>query len=325
MIFGDAPAHDPVPPAATGLGFDIDEATLTTALQAAGIRVIAVSVPTGGYADGLDGDPSLYGGDYAWFYGITENGAAGQASRVAAATGGLHLFVPTADDVSQAILDGLSNLPVDVWATVSADPGISVTLDPAVHYAVVSGDTVEFEETIAIDEDAYCGIFYGEVTFWAGTYPDEGQAIGTETIEVGDFTPPTVSAVEWVNPAGKKVPPAGSTTLPGPKGGMNEDGFYLLTALDNCCPAPMIYVTYMGSTTSPFGPYASGTVVKFTEAPGALPTAKKMGSTNGKAGEVASGTSHCQPTPWCSRSTVPVTSLTRPSRTCRHCPNSLVH
>ena len=76
--------------------------------------------------------------------------------------------------------------------------------------------------------------------------PDEGQAIGTETIEVGDFTPPTVSAVEWVNPAGKKVPPAGSTTLPGPKGGMNEDGFYLLTALDNCCPAPMIYVTYMG-------------------------------------------------------------------------------
>ena len=64
-------------------GIRIDEAADDRA-PAAGIRVIAVSVPTGGYADGLDGDPSLYGGDYAWFYGIAENGAAGQASRIAA-------------------------------------------------------------------------------------------------------------------------------------------------------------------------------------------------------------------------------------------------
>ncbi|HEX2359465.1 MAG TPA: hypothetical protein VHH72_06585, partial [Solirubrobacterales bacterium] len=31
---------------------------------------------------------------------------------------------------------------------------------------------------------------------------------------------------ETVNPHGQNVPPAGSTTLPGPKGGINDDGFY---------------------------------------------------------------------------------------------------
>ena len=31
---------------------------------------------------------------------------------------------------------------------------------------------------------------------------------------------------ETVNPHGQNVPPAGSTTLPGPNGGQNEDGFY---------------------------------------------------------------------------------------------------
>jgi len=42
--FGDNPGHDPVPNAATGLGFDITEAVTTKALQDAGIRVIAISV-----------------------------------------------------------------------------------------------------------------------------------------------------------------------------------------------------------------------------------------------------------------------------------------
>ena len=31
---------------------------------------------------------------------------------------------------------------------------------------------------------------------------------------------------ETVNPHGQNVPPAGSTTLPGPRGGINDDGFY---------------------------------------------------------------------------------------------------
>ncbi|HEX6015069.1 MAG TPA: hypothetical protein VFY87_25390, partial [Geminicoccaceae bacterium] len=35
-----------------------------------------------------------------------------------------------------------------------------------------------------------------------------------------------------------------------------------------------------------FGPFDSGTVVKYTQAPGATPTAKKIGSDNGQAGAV---------------------------------------
>ena len=36
------------------------------------------------------------------------------------------------------------------------------------------------------------------------------------------------TCVEYVNPHGQTTPPAGSTTLPGPNGGQNEDGFYLI-------------------------------------------------------------------------------------------------
>ena len=62
-----------------------------------------------------------------------------------------------------------------------------------------------------------------------------------KTIHVPDVTPPTVQCVEGPNPNGKKIPPAGSTTLPGPKGGQNEDGFYRLLAVDNVDPNPKIY------------------------------------------------------------------------------------
>ena len=67
---------------------------------------------------------------------------------------------------------------------------------------------------------------------------------------------------ESVNPHGQNTPPAGSTTLPGPNGGENEDGFYT------------------------FGPFASGSVIKYTQAPGAAPTSKTIGSPNGQAGAV---------------------------------------
>jgi len=282
VMFGDAPAHDPVPAAATGLGFDLDEATVTAALQAANIHVIAISLNTGGYPEGLDGDPHLLGGDYAAFYGIVEDGSPGQASNITSATNGVYLFAATPDEVVDAILAGLTALQTDVWPTVVADPGLSVTFEPPVIHDVVSGSTVTFEETIAIDSNAPCGVFNATVTFWANSYPEEGTPIGTEKIEVGDFTAPTVASVETANPAGKKTPPAGSTTLPGPKGGMNEDGFYILTAQDNCDENPAIWVSDLGMTVW-FGPFASGTVVKFTEYSTVPAEMKKMGSTQGNA------------------------------------------
>jgi hypothetical protein len=87
--------------------------------------------------------------------------------------------------------------------------------------------------------------------------------------------------VETVNPHGQTTPPAGSTTLPGPRGGQNEDGFYLISSN----VGTDVFVVDLGSGTV-FGPYPSGTVVKYTQAPGSTPSAKKIGSDNGQAGAV---------------------------------------
>jgi hypothetical protein len=97
---------------------------------------------------------------------------------------------------------------------------------------------------------------------------------------IGDTIPPVVKCVECENPHGKKIPPAGWSTLPGPKGGQNDDGFYRLLAKDNCDPNPQIFI-------SGFGPFQSGDMVKITEAPGATPSIKKMGSAKGQAGAIA--------------------------------------
>ena len=52
--FGDAPGHDPVCAAISGLGFDITEATLTVKLQTASLAVVAI----GGV---------VWLGDLSWF------------------------------------------------------------------------------------------------------------------------------------------------------------------------------------------------------------------------------------------------------------------
>jgi hypothetical protein len=116
---------------------------------------------------------------------------------------------------------------------------------------------------------------------------DSGNtASDTIIVHVVDTTPPDVWCVEAVNPSGKKVPPAGSTTLPGSKGGQNEDGFYQLMTVDICDPEPQIYITDTGSGTV-FGPFAGETVVKYTEDSDATPEMKKIGSDKGKAGAVS--------------------------------------
>jgi hypothetical protein len=81
------------------------------------------------------------------------------------------------------------------------------------------------------------------------------------------------------------VPPAGSTTPPGSKGGQNEDGFYELTASDAVDPDPDVFLVDTGSGTV-FGPFDDGTRIKYTEAPGASPKIKKIGSATGQAGAV---------------------------------------
>jgi hypothetical protein len=82
--FGDAPGHDPIPSALSGLAADITEGSATADLTAAGITVIAVSTTTG-FASALDDDPTIGAFDYP-----APGGTAGQATRITAATGGSH-------------------------------------------------------------------------------------------------------------------------------------------------------------------------------------------------------------------------------------------
>jgi len=79
------------------------------------------------------------------------------------------------------------------------------------------------------------------------------------SVTVVDTTPPVVTCVESVNPAGKNIPPAG-TTLPGTKGGQNPDGFYLVAAKDICDAAPKIS---LGGVA-----LANGETIKITQSPG---------------------------------------------------------
>jgi len=284
--FGDAPAHDPVPDAATGLGYDITEATVTEALVDAEIRVIAISLDTGGYPAGLDDDPTMYGGDYAAAYGIVEDGSAGQASRIAAATGGVYLFAASPEEVVAAILEGLSNLPITVTpVVVEACDFLEITFDPP-SQTVISGDIATFTETITVLPDApQC-----ETVCCTVAFIDEatGEVIGEQLvcIHVKDVTPPEVWCQESVNPHGSNIPGENRSDNAKDKA-RNPDGFYQLCAVDNCDPEPEIYVTYMGSGNPKlFGPFPNGTVVKITQAPGATPECKKMGSTKGQAGAV---------------------------------------
>jgi hypothetical protein len=90
-----------------------------------------------------------------------------------------------------------------------------------------------------------------------------------------DTTPPTAACNETTNPSGGNVPRAGQS-LPN-HAGQNEDGFYELTATDAVDPDPEIFILDGGSGTV-FGPFASGTRIKYTEANRA-PTQRPMGGT----------------------------------------------
>lgn len=256
--FGDASGHDPS-----------DGNTLASTiadLAAAGITVIAI--PVTGSGDGLD--------------------STGQATALTGATNGVLLPDASPDEIADAIITGLLELTTDVWYDITCDDGLTVTLDPEVYYDVPGGATVDFDETIEVDNDADLQgqTLHCSVDFLANSYPDGGTSIGVEEIwiRVPDTTNPIAQCITTVNPHGNKKPAAGSADLPGASGGQNEDGFYELLAEDN--------LGIRGIFVNGFGPYVSGDKVKVTEAPGVEPKENKMGSAqagnNGKADAIAS-------------------------------------
>ncbi len=83
--FGDAPGHDPICKAISGLTDDITEATATAALlNDPKITVVAINTDTF-TAGALDGDPTVGSTDYG---ACPVGGSPGQAGRIAAATPG---------------------------------------------------------------------------------------------------------------------------------------------------------------------------------------------------------------------------------------------
>ncbi|GAA1973356.1 hypothetical protein [Microbacterium pumilum] len=127
--FGDAPGHDPIPTALSGLAADITEATATADLVAAEIAVVAVSTTTG-FATALDDDPNATAFDYA---PSVPAGAAGQATRITAATpGGSHTTGVNPADI-------VTTLATLIAAAVSSIGSVSL---------VPTGDTAQFVESI---------------------------------------------------------------------------------------------------------------------------------------------------------------------------------
>jgi hypothetical protein len=105
--FGDAPGHDPICTGISGLGFDITEASITARLVSGGgsgdgITVLAISTDTG-IAGALNADPSVGAGDYGGACAI--GGAANQATRITAATGGQHVSGINAAAIVDTIID----------------------------------------------------------------------------------------------------------------------------------------------------------------------------------------------------------------------------
>lgn len=174
----------------------------------------------------------------------------------------------------------------------SAAPGVLVA------FAVIAGpNSGQVSNPGECSADPNCHTDASGKVSWG--YPGLG-GVGTDEIEAcvtsngdrtcaiakkdWDDTPPIAACIETTNPHGKKVPPAGKTTLPGPRGGDNEDGFYELFATDNL-PGVLVFVTdAFGS--GPFGPFSPLDKVKITEAPGGPASSKKMGSLSGQAGAI---------------------------------------
>jgi hypothetical protein len=137
--FGDAPGHDPVCTAVSGLGSAITEATLTAKLVAEQIVVLAISTAT----PGLDADPLPISGDYTGTCGAP-GGTAGQATRLVAATGGAFVtgvnpatIVNTIISLVTAAVSGINNVMLVPSPTIA--PFI-VSITPAAGYGPLSGD-----------------------------------------------------------------------------------------------------------------------------------------------------------------------------------------
>lgn len=219
--------------------------------------------PSGGHSE-ADATASLVDAEarvLAVSVGANRLDLTGQATRISEATGGAFYSGVSVDDLAATILAGLSALPVEVGATATCDPGLTATLAPTTQ-TVTSGTAAVFQETLTLAANApQGGTLTCEVAFTLNGEPGGAGFTQTVSIDVNDVTPPTVACEQGPNPAGQ-YPQSG-----------NPDGFFRVVASDNVDPSVEVYVDDTGSDAE-FGPYASGTTFKITQAPGAVPKAE---------------------------------------------------
>jgi hypothetical protein len=143
------------------------------------VKVIAVSVTTGA-PDGLNGDPASSSTDY----GVcgAPGGTAGQAGRIATATGGQSFSDVPPADVANKIIEGLTALPAKVTPVATCTPGLSATFSPT-ELTVPSGSAAVFEETLAVAASAAAGVGTCTVKFLIN-----GQPAGDEFTETNKIT-----------------------------------------------------------------------------------------------------------------------------------------
>ncbi len=114
VLIGDAPAHDEVCAAISGLNYDITESSVIAKLQsplwASGGGGVTLITNTSSFASGgMNDDPQPTTNEYSGTCTVT--GSAGQANRLTAATNGAHFDVATAAELAQAIEDAVEPPP----------------------------------------------------------------------------------------------------------------------------------------------------------------------------------------------------------------------
>lgn len=236
--FGDASGHDP------SVGGETLASTIA-ALLGEEVQVIAINVNSG-LGDGLD--------------------ATGQATAIANATGGSYFPSATPGQVTNAIISGLTNLPVTVSMTsdcaTTTSGLITTTFSPA-SQTITSGNSALFDETIHVSATAVQGQTY-TCRDWAllngSPMTDaEGSIIyETKRITVRDITAPSARCVQGENPGGN-IPKAGDN----PKSGQNPDGFYQLLASDNVALKSVVVCDSASSFCSDL--FEAGDFVKITQ------------------------------------------------------------
>jgi hypothetical protein len=268
--FGDCPGHDPASGGET-LAATID--ALTTSGAGAPVIVLAVSVHS-------DLGEEFCGPGFLDNTALT--GGVQQATQITSATGGVLFPDVDEDAVAEAIAAALAavEIPVEVAMVSDCSSPITTTFEPA-SQVVNAGDDAVFTETISVNATPEQQGQTYECDDWATINGEvmvdaEGNPIlEHKTITVPDTTAPVPSCTEAANPSGKNVPAAGAGAG---ASGQNPDGFYELLAVDVLDPDLQVFVVDKGADgvfgtadDTTFGPFASGTTIKYVEANGATP------------------------------------------------------